>query len=130
MTNTELSYDEVALLLELMGEVELSKFNTTSRKNVLRKLLAVTENGDSGTTSVCFTGVAPASPVEAIKTIRILTGFGLKEAKDLYDSLDPFRNGGTIGPFKLPGTFDDGVAVLKAARAEGRTNGTIRLSLA
>ena len=50
MTNIELSYDEVALLLDLMGEVTMSKFNTTSKKSILRKLLATPNSVSVGVT--------------------------------------------------------------------------------
>lgn len=46
--------------------------------------------------------------VEGIKMIRIITGLGLKEAKDMYDRLDPQRNCGRVGPIVV-GVHTDGL---------------------
>lgn len=45
--------------------------------------------------------------IEGIKMIRHVLGLGLKEAKDLYDSLDPQHLGGLVGPIKKGMTIED-----------------------
>lgn len=42
--------------------------------------------------------VQPGQKIDGIKAIRYITEFGLKEAKDLYERLDPHNRGGQIGP--------------------------------
>lgn len=42
--------------------------------------------------------VPPNKVIDGIKMIRAVTGLGLKEAKDMYDRLDPRRAGGLLGP--------------------------------
>lgn len=47
----------------------------------------------------------PSDKIVKIKIIRAATQFGLKEAKDASDMLDPLHEGGTLGPLVFKGTL-------------------------
>lgn len=103
----QLNDAEASALIQVLGELPLSTFNTPTKKSVLNKLLSATPAID---TSKCIDGgdgavfmlenVAPGEVVMAIKVMRAATGWGLKEAKEAFDSADPHKKGGVLGPFR------------------------------
>ncbi len=98
---------EAAALIQVLGELSVSSFNTPTKKSALHKLLGAAPAID---TSKCIGGgdgatfmlenVAPGEVVMSIKVLRAATGWGLKEAKDAFDAADPHKQGGTLGPFR------------------------------
>ncbi len=103
----QLNDAEASALIQVLGELPLSTFNTATKKSVLSKLLGDASAVD---TSKCIgsgdgavfilENVAPGEVVMAIKVMRAATGWGLKEAKDAFDTADPHKCGGTLGPFR------------------------------
>lgn len=64
-----------------------------------------------------------ASFVDGIKTIRSVTGLGLKEAKDLYEQFDPHHDGGLVGPIIT------GIEIEEAERVVAKHSGDHRTTL-
>lgn len=64
--------------------------------------------------------------IDAIKTLRVLFGLGLREAKDAFEAAFPdgitIRNGEAvrIGPFNYGGSAEDALARLVEARNNGQ----------
>lgn len=103
----QLNDAEASALILVLGELPLSAFNTPTKKSVLNKLLSASPAIDA---SKCIgsgdgalfvlENVAPGEIILAIKVLRAATGWGLKEAKDAYDTADPHKQGGVLGPFR------------------------------
>lgn len=99
---------ETFALIQIVGQLPVSVFDTPSKKSVLHKLMsdaAVQIDtsrciGDGKGAVFMLENVAPGEVVTAIKFLRAVTGWGLKEAKDAFDAADPHRQGGTLGPFR------------------------------
>ena len=103
----QLNDAEASALIQVLGELPLSTFNTPTKKSVLNKLLSASPaidtskcigNGDGAV--FMLENVAPGEVVMTIKVLRAATGWGLKEAKDAYDQADPHKSGGVLGPFR------------------------------
>jgi len=73
-------------------------------------LMALHELAESGQKLNVFLHIPGDRPVEGIKMARLLTGWGLKEARDWLDETNPNRVSGTYGPLM---TVDDGGAEIK-----------------
>lgn len=128
----KLTDQEANLLVQIMGALPLSAFNTASKKNVLNKLLGVTPVidideciGEGSGAIFVLEDCIPGNVVETVKLLRAVTGWGLKEAKDAYDRADPHKKGGVLGPFisSVP-AFEKLEANLEAYQAKfGRVHG-------
>lgn len=97
---------EANLIVQIMGVLPLSAFNTPSKRNILNKLLGVNPIinaadciGEGDGAIFVLEDCIPGNVVETIKLIRAATGWGLKEAKDAFDKADPRKQGGSLGPF-------------------------------
>lgn len=93
-------------ILAMMGSIDVSTLNTRDKRALFAELLTT---ADEGADAIMMKNCPANNPVECIKVIRGFTGLGLKEAKDLLDSLDPHRLGGTIGPIPISTSFDEAV---------------------
>lgn len=120
----DLNRAETLALVEMLGTITLDQINTPVKRALVSKLFDVSQ---SSSNAVVLSNVAAKDAVGAIKTIRGLTGLGLKEAKDLYDSVDPLRMGGTLGPIALPKgrSFDDAMAGLRDSCSKYQFNSSI-----
>lgn len=110
----QVSPDEARAILELLADVKLSQLNTEQKREIFKDLISVATAGPSK--RVTLTNVDANKPVEAIKVIRVITGCGLREAKDLYDSYTHRwgrRELGEIGPLDIPITADEAITALK-----------------
>ena len=102
----KLSDQEANLVVQIMGALPLSAFNTPSKKSVLYKLLGVTPVinpaeciGEGDGAIFMIEDCIPGNVVETIKMMRAATGWGLKQAKDCFDAADSNKQGGSLGPF-------------------------------
>lgn len=124
----ELNRAETLALIEMLGTITLDQINTPIKRALVSKLFD--ESQSSSINAVIMSNVPAKDAVGAIKTIRGLTGMGLKEAKDLYDSIDPERLGGTLGPINLPKgrSFDAAMVGLRDSCARYQFNSPIVVS--
>lgn len=104
--SVKITDQEANLIIQIMGALPLSAFNTPSKKNILNKLLGVTPVinvadciGEGDGAIFMLEDCIPGNVVETIKLLRAATGWGLKEAKDVFEKADPHRKGGVLGPF-------------------------------
>jgi ribosomal protein L7/L12 len=102
-----------ATILKLIGYMTL---NDLREQGALEAVIALQEHAarpDSIYIIVPYSGGGTAMKVEAIKTIRQISGYGLKEAKDAFDEAWPsgrsIRNGAAtrIGPFNFGISFEE-----------------------
>lgn len=108
----EITRNEARAILTMMGTVDISTLNSKLSRGALAKLLTT---ADDDADAVVLKNCPANSPVDCIKVIRGVTGLGLKEAKDLLDTLDPHRIGGTIGPIPITTTYDQAMNMLAEA---------------
>jgi hypothetical protein len=90
----EITNKEAKFICDRLGDITVGEIIDCDMVDLFVKLL----NGVKNSRTEIYLTVTPGSIVDAIKTIRGMTGWGLKEAKDWYDKLDPNRNYGRIGP--------------------------------
>lgn len=127
---------EVQALIQVLGALPVSAFDTRTKKSILHKLLdernlvidASRCIGAGDGAAFLLENVAPGEVVIAIKVIRAATGWGLKEAKDAFDAADPLKRGGTLGPFRSSApTFEHLVAQYNKYQSEFKFVTSIRL---
>lgn len=94
----DITQTEACELLELMGVTTVADINTVGKRKVMSELLA---RAAVVSTQFMLNDVTPGDIFNPIKIIRVITGWGLKEAKDAYALADPQQQGGRVGPFPL-----------------------------
>ena len=100
--NLTLTPAQVNALVAYLGELAARDLQRANLLDVFAAL--VNYSGETGIVLVCE---ADHSPIEAIKAIRIITNCGLREAKDMWDNLNPTRVAGMFGPIVKCATFDE-----------------------
>lgn len=127
---------EVQALLQVLGGVPVSAFDTRTKKSVLHKLLdernvvidASRCIGEGDGAAFMLENVGAGEVVAAVKVLRAATGWGLKEAKDAFDAADPHKQGGTLGPFRSAApTFEHLGAQYNKYQKEFKFSTSIRL---
>jgi len=102
----EITNKEAKFIFDRLANVTLGEILDAGLGDLFVKLLDATKNSrteiylnvPAGSSTEIYLNVPAGSVVDAIKTIRGLTGWGLKQAKDWYDKNDPNREYGRIGP--------------------------------
>lgn len=114
------------ILLDLLGHFSLNKIRSAGALEAVMELQDIAVDHNNIYIIVPQTTNNGLRKVDAIKTIRILFGLGLKEAKDAFEAAFPdgitIRNGDAvrIGPFNYGGSAEAAVARLNEARNSGQ----------
>lgn len=114
------------LLLDLLGQFSLSELRSAGALEAVMELNEIAVDRNNIYIIVPQTVNNGLRKVDAIKTIRVLFGLGLKEAKDAFEAAFPdgitIRNGDAvrIGPFNYGGSAEAAVARLNEARNGGQ----------
>lgn len=113
-------------LLDLIGHFSLNEIRAAGALEAVVELQAQASQRGHIYIIVPQTVNNGLRKVDAIKTIRVMFGLGLKEAKDMFDAVMPdgitIRNGDAvrIGPFKYNGDVQFAVARVEEARKNGQ----------
>lgn len=113
------------ILLDLLGQFSLYEIDAAGALEAVMELreVAVERNNIYIIVPQTNNGLRK---VDAIRTLRIMFGLGLKEAKDAFESAFPdgitICNGDAvrIGPFNYGGSAEAAVARLNEARTSGQ----------
>ena len=114
------------ILLDLLGHFSLNEIRSAGALEAVMELQEVAVDHNNIYIIVPQTTNNGLRKIDAIKTIRIMFGLGLKEAKDAFEAafLDgiTIRNGDAvrIGPFNYGGSAEAAVARLNEARTSGQ----------
>ena len=114
------------ILLDLLGHFSLNEIRCAGALEAVMELQEVAVDHNNIYILVPQTTNNGLRKVDAIKTIRVLFGLGLKEAKDTFEAAFPdgitIRNGDAvrIGPFNYGGSAEAAVARLNEARTSGQ----------
>lgn len=113
------------IILDMLGQFSLNAIRSAGALEAVMELqqLAIDRNNIYIIVPQSVNGLRK---VDAIKTLRVLFGLGLKETKDAFEAAFPdgitIRNGEAvrIGPFNYGGSAEDALARLVEARNNGQ----------
>lgn len=114
------------ILLDLLGHFSLNEIRSAGALEAVMELQDIAVDHNNIYIIVPQTTNNGLRKVDAIKTIRVLFGLGLKEAKDVFEAAFPdgitIRNGDAvrIGPFNYGGSAELALARLEEARRGGQ----------
>jgi hypothetical protein len=92
----QITNKEAKFISEQLGNITLGEIMEADMGDLFVKLL----NASKNSCTEVYLYVPSTGLIDAIKTIRGMFGWGLKESKDCYDKLDPNRAYGRIGPIR------------------------------
>ena len=114
------------ILLDLLGQFSLYEIDAAGALEAVMELQEVAVERNNIYIIVPQTANNGLRKFDAIKTLRVLFGLGLKEAKDAFEAAFPdgitIRNGDAvrIGPFNYGGSAEAAIARLTEARNGGQ----------
>lgn len=114
------------ILLDMLGQFSLNAIRNAGALEAVMELQHLAVDRNNIYIIVPQTVNAGLRKVDAIKTLRVLFGLGLKEAKDAFEAAFPdgitIRNGEAvrIGPFNYGGSAEVAIARLDEARNGGQ----------
>ena len=114
------------LVLDLLGHFSLNEIRSAGALEAVMELQEIAVDRNNIYIIVPQTVDNGLRKVDAIKTIRVLFGLGLEEAKDAFEAALPdgitIRNGDAVrvGPFNYGGSAEAAVARLTEARNNGQ----------
>lgn len=114
------------ILLDMLGQFSLNAIRNAGALEAVMELQEIAIDRNNIYIIVPQTVNSGLRKVDAIKTLRVLFGLGLKEAKDAFEAAFPdgitIRNGEAvrIGPFNYGGSAELALARLEEARRGGQ----------
>lgn len=114
------------ILLDMLGQFSLNAIRSAGALEAVMELQEIAIDRNNIYIIVPQTVNNGLRKVDAIKTLRVLFGLGLKEAKDTFEAafLDgsSIRNGEAVrtGPFNYGGSAEAAIARLDEARNSGQ----------
>jgi hypothetical protein len=98
----KLNNSQITALVNYLGELTARDLERAHLLDVFTDLVNFDDE-----TGVFIVMSKEGPMIEAIKTIRIVTGLGLKDAKDLFLTLNPNSSAGTFGPLIKFATYKE-----------------------
>ena len=98
---TTLTTNHIERLIKYFSDRTVAELVESDMFDVVTALMGYVNTTTTFNIDISYSSNGSVQWIDGIKILRILTGLGLKEAKDLYETRDPSHLGGTVGPFTI-----------------------------